>query len=74
MTKARNMLTETQAKACERMDIAMTHDDLAAEMGPAYQKMLDAGFVMMPRKWREQAFEALSDYAKLKRERQQRSG
>ena len=63
------MLTETQLKACGRVEISMSHDQLAAEMGTAYQKMIDAGFVMVPRKWREDAFEALSNYAKLKRER-----
>ena len=33
--------------------ITMTHDELAVKMGVAYQVMLDAGFVMVPKKWRQ---------------------
>ena len=46
--------------ALDNMEITMSHDDLAKAMGNSYQKMIDAGFVMMPRKWREDVFKHLS--------------
>lgn len=51
------------------MEITMTHDELAKAMGPAYQMMIDAGFVMNPKRWRENVFAALSERAKEQRDR-----
>jgi hypothetical protein len=44
-----------------RMDIQRTHDELAASMGNAYQQMLDAGFVMVPKKWRDEMLSKRTD-------------
>ena len=44
----------------ERGGIAMSHDELAAELGASYQKIVDAGFVLMPRKWRDDVLQALA--------------
>jgi hypothetical protein len=42
-----------------RFGLAMTHDELAASIGLAYQKINDAGFVLVPRGWREDVMKAL---------------
>jgi hypothetical protein len=49
--------------------IAMTHDELAAKMGPAYQQMTDAGFVMVPKKWREDVYGALQELGEFRRKK-----
>jgi len=38
--------------------MSMTHDELAAELGPAYQQIQDAGFVLVPKIIRERWWEA----------------
>ncbi len=43
-----------------RGGITMSHDELAVMLGDAYQKIIDAGFVMVPRNWRQEVCEALS--------------
>jgi hypothetical protein len=41
------------------IDITMTHDDLVAALGPAvFKTITDAGFVLVPREWRERVFRA----------------
>jgi hypothetical protein len=48
-------------QAClERMNITMTHDELAAALGSTYREIIDAGFVMVPKKWREDVMTALA--------------
>lgn len=44
---------------CAGFGISMTHDDLAKRLGPAYQQIIDAGFVIVPMQWREDAMAAL---------------
>lgn len=40
--------------------ITMTHDDLVLALGPLAAKTIeDAGFVLVPRKWRAEVFAAL---------------
>lgn len=39
-------------------EIAMTHDELVESLGDAYAKIIDAGFVLVPRWWREAALKA----------------
>lgn len=36
---------------CESFGIAMTHDELARSIGDVHQRILDAGFVMVPKQW-----------------------
>jgi hypothetical protein len=43
----------------ERMNITMSHDELAAALGPAYQQIVDAGFVMVPKRWREEVIKTV---------------
>jgi hypothetical protein len=44
--------------------IIMTHDDLVTALGPeASKKIADAGFVLVPREWRERVFRASRDRA-----------
>lgn len=44
----------------DRMQIVMAHDELSAALGPAFKKIEDAGFVLVPRRWRDDALNALS--------------
>lgn len=46
------------------MNITMSHDELVKELGDAYKKITDAGFVMMPKKWREDVMNFLSNQGK----------
>jgi hypothetical protein len=46
---------------CASAGIAVTHDELAKAIGPAYQQILDAGFVLVPKQWRERIIAALHD-------------
>lgn len=45
---------------CVASGIAMTNDELAKVLGPAHQQILDAGFVLVPKKWRDDVLTALS--------------
>ena len=44
-----------------RMEITMSNDELAEALGPAHQQILDAGFVLVPKKWREDVMKALHE-------------
>lgn len=43
-----------------RGNISMTHDELAKIIGSSYQTIVDAGFVMVPKQWRDDVMSALS--------------
>ena len=52
---------------CASAGITMTHDELAKDLGPAYQQILDAGFVLVPKRWRENVMAALDKRTKERR-------
>jgi hypothetical protein len=54
-----------KADILARGDITMSHDDLLSVLGSdAAAKIADAGFVLVPRKWREDTFLALGKVPK----------
>jgi hypothetical protein len=42
-----------------RRNITMTHDELALELGESYKKIIDAGFVIIPKSLRDDWFESV---------------
>jgi hypothetical protein len=36
-----------------KMQVKKSHDELIKQLGPAYQLITDAGFVIVPKKWRD---------------------
>jgi hypothetical protein len=44
--------------------MTMTHDELAARLGDAYHTIEGAGFVIVPRVWRDDALAALERNSK----------
>jgi len=47
-------------ESLDRMEIQMTHDELLGAIGEAAAaKIAEAGFVLVPRKWREDVFRTL---------------
>lgn len=44
----------------DRMQIAMTHDELSIALGSSSKQIEDAGFVLVPRRWSDDALNALS--------------
>lgn len=45
----------------DKMNITVSHDDLLAQLGPdAVEKIKLAGFVLVPKVWRTNAFKALT--------------
>jgi hypothetical protein len=50
----------------EWMKITMPHDDLVRELGADVAAKIEAaGFVLVPRTWRERAWDAMSQAAKV---------
>jgi hypothetical protein len=45
----------------ESREISMTHDELMAQLGPAFEKITAAGFVLVPKSWRDDVFNHLED-------------
>ena len=44
----------------ERFGVTLTHDDLCGVLGPVAVNLIEsAGFVLVPRTWRESVFRAL---------------
>ena len=54
---------DAKADALERGKITMSHDELEAALGNGAKLIADAGFVLVPRVWREQVFTALEKRA-----------
>lgn len=48
-----------KAKVLAEGGMAMGHDELVALLGDKYNIILDAGFVLVPKKWRDEIFELL---------------
>jgi hypothetical protein len=45
----------------DKININMSHDELITALGKeAWQKIVDAGFVLVPKQWRENVFKALA--------------
>lgn len=44
----------------DRLEISVTHDELVASIGAVYHEITNAGFVLVPKRWRDDALKALS--------------
>jgi hypothetical protein len=52
-------------KHFDHAGITMTHDELVMELDGWHQKIVDAGFVMVPKSWRDKVMKVLSDRSVL---------
>jgi hypothetical protein len=55
-------------RCLHKMNIGMTHDELAEYLGDTVMRVIqDAGFVLVPKQWREDTFSALHELAERRR-------
>jgi hypothetical protein len=44
---------EAKKAVLAKMQVTKSHDELIRQLGPAYQLIKEAGFVIVPKKWRD---------------------